>query len=110
VFADAEAGEAVVQAPSTALAETLYAVSRDKDVRGVSLSGTAEQAREALVGSGPISVAPVDETALTEYAQLVAEFSIHDGLVVASHRAEGTEGILTSDGVIADAGYDTYWE
>lgn len=32
-FAEAEAGETVIQAPSTALTEVLYSVSRDKDVR-----------------------------------------------------------------------------
>lgn len=110
VFAEAEAGETMIQAPSTALAETLYAVSRDKDVRGISLSGTPETAREALVGSGPISVAPVDNAALAEYAEVVDAFSIHDGLVVASHRAEGTDAVLTSDGVIEDAGYETCWD
>lgn len=31
VFAEAEAGETVLEAPSTALAEVLYSVSRDRD-------------------------------------------------------------------------------
>jgi hypothetical protein len=109
-FAEAEAGETVIQAPSTALAEVLYSVSRDKDVRGVTLTGTPEDARQALVGNGPISVAPVDDTELVEYAQLVDEFSIHDGLIVASHRAQDTDAIITTDGIIHDAGYETVWE
>lgn len=109
VFAEAEAGETVVQAPSTALAEVLYSVSRDKDVRGVTLTGTPEDARQALVGSGPISVAPVDDPELIEYARMVDGFSIHDGLIVASHRARNTDRIITTDGAIADAGYDTIW-
>ncbi|MFD1588344.1 PIN domain-containing protein [Halorientalis brevis] len=109
VFAEAEAGETVVQAPSTALAEVLYSVSRDKNVRGITLSGTPEDARQALVGNGPISVAPVDDDGLIEYAQLVDEFSIHDGLIVASHRAENTDAIITSDGIIRDAGFETVW-
>jgi predicted nucleic acid-binding protein len=109
VFAEAEAGETVIQAPSTALAEVLYSVSRDKDVRGVTLTGTPEDARQALVGNGPISVTPVNDAELVEYAQLVDEFSIHDGLIVASHRAQETDAILTTDGVIRDAGYETIW-
>ncbi|MFC7019230.1 MULTISPECIES: hypothetical protein [Haloarcula] len=109
VFAEAEAGETVLQAPSTALAEVLYSVSRDKDVRGVRLTGTPEDARQALVGNGPVSVAPVGDTELVEYAQVAAEFSIHDGLIVASHRARETDAIVTSDGVIDDAGYRTVW-
>jgi hypothetical protein len=110
VFAEAEAGETVIQAPSTALAEVLYSVSRDKDVRGVTLTGSPEDARQALIGNGPVSLASVDEAELGEYAQVVDEFSIHDGLIVASHRAEGTDAIITTDGVITEAGYETVWE
>ncbi|MEF8827465.1 MAG: hypothetical protein V5A49_00435 [Haloarcula sp.] len=109
VFAEAEAGETVIQAPSTALAEVLYSVSRDKDVRGVTLTGTPEDARQALIGNGPISVASIDEAELAEYAHVVAEFSIHDSLIVASHRAQGTDAIITTDGVITHADYETVW-
>lgn len=109
VFAEAEAGEVILQAPSTALAEVLYAVSRDKDVRGVTLTGTPEDARHALIGNGPVSIAPIDDSALVEYTQVVEAFSIHDGMVVASHRAQETEAIITTDGVISDAGYATIW-
>ena len=110
VFAEAEAGETVVQAPSTALAEVLYAVSRDKDVRGVTLTGTPADARQALLTDGPVSVSPVESETLTEYVQMVDEFSIHDGLIVASHCASETEAVLTSDTVIAEAGFETIWE
>ncbi len=109
-FAEAEAGETVVQAPSTALAEVLYAVSRDKDVRGISLAGTPDDARQALVGNGPISVAPIDDAELREYAQIADEFSIHDGMIVASYRARETDAILTTDGVIREAGYEIVWD
>jgi hypothetical protein len=109
-FAEAEAGETVIQAPSTALAEVLYSVSRDKDVRGVTLTGTPEDARQALVGNGPVSIAPIDDAEMAEYAQVVDEFSIHDGLVVASHRAQNTDTVLTTDGAIHDAGYKTAWK
>lgn len=109
VFAEAEAGESVIQAPSTALAEVLYSVSRDKDIRGITLSGTSEDARQALLVNGPVSVAPIDDAELIEYAQLVDTFSIHDGLVVASHRAQHTDAIITTDGAIRDAGFETLW-
>lgn len=110
VFAEAEAGETVIQAPSTALAEVLYSVSRDKDVRGITLTGTPDDARQALIGNGPVSLAAIDAVELGEYAQIVAEFSIHDGLIVASHRAQDTDAIITTDGVIADADYTTVWD
>lgn len=109
VFAEAEAGETIVETPSTALGEVLYSVSRDKDVRGVTLTGTPADARQALIGNGPVSVAPVDDAELVEYAQVIEAFTIHDAIVVASHRARDTEAILTTDGVIDDAGYETIW-
>ncbi|MFC4450851.1 hypothetical protein [Halorussus aquaticus] len=110
VFAEAEAGETVIQAPGTALSEVLYSVSRDKDVRGVTLTATPEEVRQALVGNGPVAVAPVGEAELAEYAQVIGEFSIHDALVVASHRTHATDAIVTSDGVIGDADIETVWE
>ena len=110
LFAGAEAGETVVQVPSTALAEVLYSVSRDKDVRGTTLVGTPEETRQALVDNGPVSLAPVEDAAMAEYAQVVEEFSIHNGLIVASHRAEETAAIVTSDASIEAAGYDTVWK
>jgi len=35
VFAEAEAGETVIKTPGIAIAEVLYSVSSDTDVRGV---------------------------------------------------------------------------
>ena len=110
LFAEAEAGETVIEAPSTALAEALYSVSRDKDVRGVTLSVSSEEARQALVSNGPIAVADMGDEEIAEYTQVVNEFSIHDGLVVASHHVAGTEAVITTDGVIDEAGVDTVWK
>jgi hypothetical protein len=110
IFAEAEAGETVLHAPGTALAEVIYAVSRDKDVRGVTLIGTPDGACQALVGNGLVSLVPIDDEELVEYTRVVDRFSIHDALVVASHRAEGTDAIITTDGAIQDAGYETVWD
>ena len=109
LFAEAEAGETVIEAPSTALAEALYSVSRDTDVRGVTLSVSSEDARQALVSNGPIAVADMGDEEIAEYTQVLNEFSIHDGLVVASHRVAGNEAVITTDGVIDEAGVDTIW-
>ncbi|PSP76158.1 hypothetical protein BRC81_13460 [Halobacteriales archaeon QS_1_68_20] len=110
IFAEAEAGETVISTPSTALAEVLYSVSRDKNVGGITLTGTPEDARRALTTDGPVSVAPVGEAELAEYAHLVEEFSIHDTFVVASHVAQETEAIVTTEGVLGDAGFETVWK
>src|SRR5699024_10678134 len=110
IFAEAEAAKTVIQAPSTALAEVLYSVFRDKDIRGITPTGTPEDAREALVGNGPVAVAPVNDAELVEYAQIVDEFSIHDALIISNHRAQDTDAIITTDGVIRDAGYEIVWD
>lgn len=109
VFAEAEAGETVIQAPSTALAEVLYSVSRDKDVRGVTLTGTPEDTRQALIANGPVSITPIDDEDIAEYAQIIDEFSIHDAFIVASHRAHRTDAIITTDSVMREAGLETIW-
>lgn len=109
IFAEAEAGETVVQAPSTAVAEVLYAVSRDKDVRGVTLTGSPDEARRALLDNGPASLVPADETDIAEYATIVDDVGIHDAFVVASHRVHDTDAIITSDGVLRDATVETVW-
>jgi hypothetical protein len=110
ILAEAEAGETLIQVPSTALTEVLYAVSRDKDVRGVTLTGTPEETRQALVGEGPVSLAPVDDAEIVEYAEVVDEFSIHDGVIVASHRAQETDAIITSDAEIRAYDVETVWD
>lgn len=110
VFAEAEAGETVIQTPSTALAEVLYAVSRDKDVRGITLTGTPEDARQALIVNGPISIAPIDDEEIIEYAQVVNEFSIHDAFIVASHHVQDTDAVISSDSVIRKADIKIIWE
>ncbi|MDS0475661.1 PIN domain-containing protein [Natrinema sp. 1APR25-10V2] len=106
----AEASETVIQAPSTALAEVLYAVSRDKDVRGIQLTGTPDAVRQALLTNRPVSLAPVGDAELSVYAQLVDDYSPHDGLIVASHRARETDAVLTTDSVIREMDIPTIWE
>lgn len=110
VFAEAEAGETVISAPGTAVAEVLYSVSRDKDVRGVTLTGTPEDARQALLVNGPVSVTPVGDEELAEYANVIDEFGIHDAFVLTNHRARGTDAIITSDRVIRNSDVETVWE
>lgn len=110
LFAEAEAGETVIQAPSTALAEALYSVSRDKNVRGVTLTGAPEAARDALVDTGPLVTAGVGDSELAEFTQVVEEVSIHDAVVVASHRARKTDAIITTDSTIRDRSVPTVWD
>lgn len=109
-FTRAEAGEIVIHAPSTAVAETLYAVSRSKDVRGTRLSARPNEVYRALLTNGLLSLVPPDEDELAEFSTVVGSFSIHDAMVVASHRARETDAIITNDTEIIESGVPTVWE
>jgi hypothetical protein len=110
IFAEAEAGQTVIESPGIALAETLYAVSRDKDVRGITLSVSPATARETLVDTGPIAVAPIGADEIEAYATISDRFSLHDGLVVASHRVRDTMAVLTTDGEMTNDGVPVVWD
>jgi predicted nucleic acid-binding protein len=109
LFARAEAGETVIHAPSTAVAETLYAVSRDTDVRGTELTARPAAVQRALLTNGPLSLVPPAEAELGAFSTVVDEFSIHDAMVVASHRARETEAVITNDSMIEAAAVETVW-
>jgi len=109
LFARAEAGETVIHAPSTAVAETLYAVSRDTDVRGTELTARPAAVQRALLTNGPLSLVPPGEAELAAFSTVVDEFSIHDAMVVASHRARETEAVITNDSMIEAAAVETVW-
>lgn len=110
LFARAEAGADVIHAPSTAVVEALYAVSRDKTVRGTRLAGRPDEVRRALLTNGPLSLVAPDGDELAEFSAIVDSFSIHDAMVVASHRARATDAIITSDSVIEASDVETIWE
>lgn len=108
LFSKAEAGETRLYTPHTAVAETLYAVSRNRTVRGADLSQTPEAARQNLLISGPVSVISGGDE-LKEYVTLVNEFDIHDAFVVATHRASESTAIVTTDEDLRDSDMPTVW-
>ncbi|WP_313692519.1 hypothetical protein [Halorarum halobium] len=109
LFAEAEAGEAIIHAPPTTVAETLYAVARDKTVRGIDLVGTPEATQQALLANGPVTTPPDTGEVLREYGRIADCFGLHDGLVIASHRAHTTEAVITTDGAFEDGNVETVW-
>lgn len=58
----------------------------------------------------PVSVTPVDDAELIEYAKVESRFSIHDGLIVATHRSQGMDATITIDDVIPDADCHAMWK
>jgi predicted nucleic acid-binding protein len=49
------------------------------------------------VNDGPVQVAPTDEQDLAVYGSLIDHHSLHDALLIATHRVRGTEAIVTND-------------
>lgn len=110
MFERAEAGDALLQIPSIALAETLYIVAHTDGVEGRVVNNDPADAREKLVTTGPLTVVEFGYADVPAFVDELESFTLHDAMVVASHRTRDTDAVLTSDGVLRDAGVPTIWE
>ena len=107
-FSRAEEGVDVLLAPDVQLTEVLYQVSRGGVVAGIELDGSPNETLRRLVTNGPVQVAPIEEHELAVYASVTDLYTMHDGLLAAAHRVQGTDAIITKDE--AFDGEDTLWE
>lgn len=110
LFDRAEAGTVLLQIPPIALTETLYIVAHKKEIKGHSLNHDPDDAREKLVTTGPLTVVEFGNADVSAYLDVLDELTIHDAMIVASHRTRDTDAIVTTDGEIADLGVATVWE
>ena len=110
VFERAEAGTALLQIPPIALAETLYIVEHKTKLTGRPLEHDPGAAREKLVTTGPVTVVEFGNADVTALLELLDSLTLHDAMIVASHRTQDTEAVITSDGEIATCGVETVWE
>lgn len=102
VFARAERGTAVVEAPEVVFGEVFYRLRRGTDVSGVDLDLTPAEGWRSLHVDGPATVASGDAASTAELVDCVGTESLHDAMVVASHRARGTDAIVTRDPDLGD--------
>lgn len=109
-FERAAGGTATIKVPSSALAEVMYAAARDQVVAGVSLSVTPHDAFRIFASTGPTTLAPLGVDELGAFASIAEFLSIHDALVIATHRTQDTDEIITNDPEIQDFGVDTVWD
>jgi|AntDeeMetagen192_2_1112575.scaffolds.fasta_scaffold05256_4 hypothetical protein len=110
VLAEAEAGVSIIEVPATTLAEVLYGVARTEEVKGIQLSVSPLDAQRGLLDEGPFELVETSADELAVFGSLADHLSLHDALVVASHRQRGTDAILTNDPEIAGVGEPTVWE
>lgn len=111
IFDRAERGIDAVEAPDVALAEVLTLVGGDGvEVAGERIGMNPNEALRRLVVNGPVSVASIGEHELAVFASEVDLYTMHDGLIAATHRVHGTEAIVSKDEAFRDAGLDTVWD
>lgn len=109
VFSRAEQGIDSIDAPDVALAEVLTVVGGGQPVADVPLQMTPNEALRRLVTNGPVSVAPVGEHELAVFASQTDLYTMHDGLIAATHKVRGTEAIISKDEAFGDTGLSTVW-
>ncbi|PSQ18751.1 hypothetical protein BRD00_04100 [Halobacteriales archaeon QS_8_69_26] len=110
LFTRAERGIDSIEAPDVAVAEVLTAVGGSSEVAGIPLEVTPQQALGELVTNGPLEVATIGDHELAVYASEVDVYSVHDGLIVATHRVHGTEAIVSKDPAFRETGVETIWD
>lgn len=108
VFARAEQGVDVLEAPTIAVSEAIWTAVNKETIAGITVDTTANAVLRGLVNDGPVQIAPTDEQDLAVYGSLIDHHSLHDAVVIANHRVRGTEAILTSDDEFATE--ETVWE
>jgi len=79
-------------------------------VKGIQLSVSPLDAQRGLLDEGPFELVETSADELAVFGSLADHLSLHDALVVASHRQRGTDAILTNDPEIAGVGEPTVWE
>lgn len=110
IFERAEQGIDAVEAPPVTVTEVMASFTGTDPavVAGVELDTSPRTVLRGVVLEGPVDVAPVDEHDLAVLGSLLDHHTLHDAMVIASHRVRGTEAIVTNDGSFA--GEETVWD
>lgn len=108
-FAAAEAGTAQIEAPRTAFLETAYTIANRDEIHAIPVTVTPREALETIEVSSPVRMANSGYTDLYEVTKVVEKLSIHDAMIVASHRTQGTDAVITNDPKIS-AAVPTVWD
>ncbi len=97
-FERAEQGIDVVEAPTVAVSEAIWAAVNKGEIAGVPVDTTPNAVLRGLVNDGPIQIAPTDTQDLAVYGGLIDHYTLHDALLIANHRVRGTDAIISADG------------
>lgn len=109
IFKASATGDAVVQAPAIAVIEAIYKFDRRDTVSGTQLSRPAEDVLDLVNEEMPVTMVETSTTDIRILAQNVSDYSIHDAMIVASHEANETDAIITTDENIGER-VPTVWK
>ncbi|MFB6179105.1 MAG: type II toxin-antitoxin system VapC family toxin [Halorientalis sp.] len=109
LFSKAEQGDLVIELPMIAASETLYRIQRGHPAKGVELPGTAEDVVLGLRSFLPVTLVETTVDDLEHVAVARGTFSLHDAMIVASHRTRDTQAVITTDTTIDDEGIPVVW-
>ena len=109
LFARAEAGDVTLVVPSIVLSETLYILAKRDRVRDIPIEMEPVQIIDEIEAHAPLNLLDLEYDALRVLADLLEDLTLHDAMIVASHRANETEAIITTDSEITDAEVLTVW-
>jgi len=110
IYSRAERGEVVVELPGIAASETLYRIQKGHPANGVSLPGTAEDVVAGIRNFLPVTLVETTVEDLDLVASSRGSLSLHDAMIVASHRTRETEAVITTDTDIDEYGATVVWD
>lgn len=110
IFERAEQGVDVIEAPTVAISEAIWAAVNKGKIAGVEVDTTPNAVLRGLVRDGPVQVAPTDDQDLAVYGSLIDHHTLHDALIIANHRVRGTEAIITSEEEDTFIGESIVWD
>jgi len=110
LYSLAERGEVIIELPAIAASEALYRVQKGHPAKGVELPGTAEDVVAGLRGFLPVVLVETTTDDQEHVARSRGTFSLHDAMIVASHRTRDTEAVITTDTKITDEGVPVVWD
>ena len=100
----------MIELPSIAVVETLYRVEKGHDLHGKALTATPDEVVHGLETFLPVAVVETGFEEFRRIPDLVADLLIHDAMIVASHRARETEGMVTTDTEMDAVGVPVIWD
>jgi|GEM_PF-1698282 len=96
IFDRAAAGLDRVETTPTQIGEVAATFAGDGEIAGVELQLSPREAVRQLL-DGPVTVPRLGRGVLVRLGRLLELYSLHDAILVATHRSRGTDGVVTND-------------